>query len=69
MIARLSYVMCDSCGTAAPAADDAEEARALARAEGFVRRDRRDLCRNCAIDPRSSSGGSPPLNKEPGGSP
>jgi hypothetical protein len=37
MIAHLSYVTCDRCGTPAQPGDDANAARAIARREGFVR--------------------------------
>lgn len=46
MIAHLSYVMCDGCGSPAEPADDAKEARALARRQGFVR-GALDLCPQC----------------------
>lgn len=50
MIAHLSYVMCDECGSPAEPADDAKEARGLARRVGFVRlEDGRDLCRECNL--------------------
>lgn len=49
MIAHLSYVMCDECGNPAePVGEGAKAARERSRAEGFVRRDGRDLCRRCA---------------------
>jgi hypothetical protein len=46
-IARLSYVRCDCCGDAAQPADDAREARQLARFEGFTCRPAVDLCSRC----------------------
>lgn len=57
MIARLSYVMCDECGTTAECGDDSIEARDLVKNIGFVRRRIKrssgivrsdDLCRECA---------------------
>lgn len=53
MIAHMSYVMCDRCGNPSELADNAKEARALARREGYLRigagrRDAEDLCRQCA---------------------
>jgi hypothetical protein len=52
VIAHLSYVMCDACGNPAQPADDAREAREIAKAAGYVRlgagRTAEDLCRNCA---------------------
>lgn len=51
MINRMSHVVCDECGTPGEMADDAKEARASARREGFVRVDGRDLCWRC--DPNS----------------
>lgn len=51
MIAHLSYVMCDGCGSPAEVADDAKEARRYAKRQGFVRVDRRDLCRECKPNP------------------
>jgi hypothetical protein len=51
VIARLSYVMCDNPdGYACPAAqpgDNAQEARQIAKADGWARRDGKDLCPNC----------------------
>lgn len=47
VIAHMSYVMCDRCGNPAELADDAKEARAAARREGFVCA-ALDLCRQCA---------------------
>lgn len=53
MIGRLSYVCCDRCGAAAAPADDAIEARALAREAGFRRvagntgATNQDVCRRC----------------------
>lgn len=48
MIAHMSYVMCNVCGDPAQCADDALEARALAKVEGFVRDAHgRDLCKRC----------------------
>ena len=56
MIAHMSYVMCDGCGNPAAMADDAIEARDMARDEGFIRRrfpgrGRLDLCRDCQRRP------------------
>jgi len=52
VIAHMSYVMCDRCGNPADCADDAKEARKLAKAQGYVRlganRNGEDLCRQCA---------------------
>lgn len=53
MIAHLSYVMCDRCGNPAEACDDAKQARAAAKAQGYVRLGRsgptaEDLCPTCA---------------------
>jgi recombinational DNA repair protein (RecF pathway) len=45
VIAHLSYVMCDECGTPAAPAGNAAEARAEARRVGFVYKDGRDLCK------------------------
>ncbi|HET7455427.1 MAG TPA: hypothetical protein VFJ76_07900 [Solirubrobacterales bacterium] len=53
MIARLSYVMCDECGNPGAPADNAREARAEARRQGFVRIDGRDLCKECKPKPQS----------------
>jgi hypothetical protein len=47
VIAHLSYVMCDECGSPGEVSDDADEARAVAKAQGFVRIEGRDLCRDC----------------------
>jgi hypothetical protein len=48
VIAHLSYVMCDGCANPAEVSDDAQEARAVAKRQGFVRTDDgRDLCPNC----------------------
>lgn len=47
-IRRMVYVACDECGSPAGGtgdmADDAKEARKLARQIGFVRKGNRDLC-------------------------
>lgn len=51
MIAHLSYVLCDRChGFPAQPADGHEEARAIARREGY-RHDKveGDICRDCRI--------------------
>lgn len=47
MIAHLSYVMCDECGNPAELADNAKEARAEARRQGFKHMGQRDICREC----------------------
>jgi RNA polymerase-binding transcription factor DksA len=47
VIAHLTYVMCDQCGNPADAADAAAEARAIARAQGFISRPGFDLCPDC----------------------
>jgi hypothetical protein len=46
-IRHLSYVACDRCGDPAQPGDDAEEARSIAHNEGYVRRNREDLCPRC----------------------
>jgi hypothetical protein len=48
VIRRLSYVACDECGNPAQPGYGAKEARAIGRYEGFIRRDGRDLCPECA---------------------
>ncbi len=48
MIRRLSYVACDICGGfPAQPGDDHKDARAIARGEGYARKDGRDICPNC----------------------
>lgn len=48
MIARLSYVVCDVCnGYPAQPADEAREARAIARREGYTREHGNDVCGRC----------------------
>lgn len=49
MIRHLSYVSCDRCHgwPTEPVAEGAKEARAVARREGYVRRDGQDLCPDC----------------------
>lgn len=57
MIAHLSYVMCDICGDPAEVAEEATEARRLAKRSGYVRTDDgQDLCKDCKPD--TSRGGS-----------
>lgn len=54
MIARLSYVICDRCdGYPAQPGEDAEEARGIARREGYTRVMGADVCGRCSgtIDP------------------
>lgn len=48
MISRMVYVRCDECGTPAQLGDDADEARAIARNEGFIRENGKDLCKSCS---------------------
>lgn len=44
----MAYVMCDGCGDPAQCADEATEARALAKQAGFIRtEDGQDLCKRC----------------------
>ena len=49
MILHLSYVACDVCGAPAQPGDNAKEARAEARAEGYLTR-KADLCPRCRPD-------------------
>lgn len=50
MISRACYVKCDGCGDPADVACwlGASEARELARGEGYIRLDGKDLCPRCA---------------------
>lgn len=50
MISRLSYVHCDRCGNPAEVADNAEEARVIARGQGFIQIDGKDVCWRCNPD-------------------
>jgi hypothetical protein len=65
VIARLSYVVCDECCDGAPPGDDATEARALAQADGFVRRDGRDLCLACVLGASPVPGDPDPTQEKP----
>lgn len=48
-INRLSYVSCDECGGhPAQPGDGAEEARGIARREGYTRVASRDICGRCS---------------------
>jgi hypothetical protein len=68
-IAHLSYVMCDGCGTPAGGddfmADDAREARRLAKLAGFVTRAEdgwlRDLCPKCRPEETPDPEPEPPV--------
>lgn len=48
-IDKLTYVSCDVCGSSPtePVIGGAREARASARAEGYVRRSGQDICPRC----------------------
>jgi hypothetical protein len=49
VIHRACYVICDGCHTPAQiATSGAEEAREIARSEGFTRKDEKDLCPHCS---------------------
>lgn len=49
MIRRLSYVSCDRClGNPAQPADEAREARVIARNEGYTRQGGEDVCGQCS---------------------
>ena len=54
MIARMSYVVCDECERHTECAEGAESAREVARSRGYVRRDGRDLCPQCALNETES---------------
>lgn len=66
MIRHMSYVACDVCGDRAQPADDAEEARALARGEYFVRIGGQSLCPRHRPD-RPSCPAHPGVAPSPGG--
>lgn len=49
VIRRLSYVSCDRCGgNPAQPGNDAKDARAIARTEGYTRQDGDDVCGRCS---------------------